>query len=215
LATQTIKRKRTNERKGTAKMKFPTNCEIERVVSKDATRPQLNHVYFDVEKKRLCATNGSVLAVVPVTHEHGDDGGMISADAVKAARKACRKDNETWLHPNGEVSIKGGMRFPRPAVPDGVSFPPIDPILNTMSGVGRGEPGTVTVCLDVALLAELAKAIGRGGEKFQGVALTFRVKVETDAPDADRRTYSVPHDPIRVETGRDDGACGLLMPCRL
>ena len=168
--------------------------EPERCVSGDATRLHLCNLHLDVDAKRLCATDGHCLVVVPVEVQSGDTSGFVTPAALKAARKAGKK-GDTALGCNGSLAIPNGAIFPRPS--DSAQFPPWRQI------VPQGKPGdvgTMTFGFNARLLLEVAKGIG---------AAENHVQVTIPLPDRDDDFL----EPILV-TGTDPDAFGVIMPVR-
>ena len=169
--------------------------EPERCVSGDATRLHLCNLHLDVDAKRLCATDGHCLVVVPVEVQSGDTSGFVTPAALKAARKAFGKRTDTTLQCNGALAIPAGATFPRPS--DSAQFPPWRQI------VPQGKPGdagTMTFGFNARLLLEVAKGIG---------AAENHVQVTIPLPDRDDDFL----EPILV-TGTDPDTFGVLMPVR-
>lgn len=184
-------------------MKFEASYEIERIISKDLTRPSVICANLEVDRKpgheasekkgRLAAMNGHALAVIPVEVD-GDTAGAVPAEAIKLARKAAGKHGQAILACGKEVSlaIPGGTQTFRRDTTPFPNFAQLIPVRN------RGDKDTFTVAFDAKLLLELAKAIGT-----EKVILAFSTR------DAD-------HDPILVRPLAPNAeAFGVLMPCGL
>ena len=56
----------------------------------------------------MVATNGAIIAVVPVETEEGDATGFVTAEALKAERKV-----RLGMLCNGELKVAAGPTFPR------------------------------------------------------------------------------------------------------
>lgn len=186
-------------------MRINHNCKIELAVSNDITRSNIaSGAFLDTTCSRLIATDGHMLAVVPVSIDANDEQGYITSDALKTARKVC-KDATIRIDANGsQVILTQGIKgeyapnspiiaatLPRPAGHD--KFPLVDQIIPNYSDK-PDEPPHFRISLNANLLATLAKAIG--SEK--GIV---------------RLTFAKARDPIKVEGGAD-GAYGVLMPAR-
>lgn len=175
-------------------MIFEREYKPELCVSADATRPHLRYVELDVARQRMCATDGHMLAIVPCVPDEHDVSGPLTADALKAARKAS-KGLPPELTANGAQAIPAtGVTFPRPTRDERAPFPPVDQVMPS------GDRSSARVALNPAYLLKLAQAIGAG----ECVELRF-------ALDNDGRIAHL--DPI-VAIGKH-GATGVLMPCRL
>lgn len=196
-------------------MILPENL-IEHVAPKKDIRRYLTHVYLDAPAPvpddaeqgapgMLVATNGHILAAVPVTLEPGDAPGYVTTEAIKAARTAARKNRkpEPVIHANGALAIADGPTYPRPAVDDVGRFPDWRAVYPR----ALQDDGPPDIMIDADLLATLAAALDSG--KGRRVALRFSRRTD----DEGRETID-PSAVIRV-TGTDPDAIGLIMPCRL
>lgn len=175
-------------------MKLP-NTEIEMAVAKNDIRKYLNHAHLDVEKGRMIATDGKILAVVPVETDEEDTTGPVSLDAIKAARKGPKKSEATVIA-NGSLRVPmQGLTMDRPT--DLGTFPDVDRPLN-MARDGRLGP---SICFDPALLADLGRALTRKDSDYRGVRVYL--------PASGGGSMLV--EPCHVGT---DGPVGVLMPMR-
>ena len=155
-------------------MKFSTDFKPELCASKDPYRHALAQTHFDPAGKRLIATDGHRMAVVPCEPEKGDVCGPVDAEALDTARKIAKKKGlNTAEVAIGEnvVTLADGRALPRETVGQ---------FLNTDYVVPKfeaGTEGTVTIALDPVLLAGLAKAIGA-----DKVVLTFDLDTSKGFP---------------------------------
>lgn len=163
-------------------MKSEKRYKLEGVVAKSSRYPGATHVRLDVEGKRLLATNGHALAIVPCEPEEGDVSGAVTVEALKAARKAGMV--ETRLACNGALEVPGGASFPRPS-PEDAEFPKVDHVVH------QGEP-VFRVAINAESLAKLAQALG---------AVDGYVRLE----------FFGSRVPFRVTTGKE-GELGVIMP---
>ena len=86
-------------------MKFNRDCQIEKVCTHPKMiRPPLENVWLDIEKKRLLATDGKIMAIVPCEPEEGDISGYISPESIKTYRQASKKSYVT-LNAKGQGLI--------------------------------------------------------------------------------------------------------------
>lgn len=178
-------------------MKFDKACKIEGCASDDTTRTALANVYYEPERKRLMATDGHCAVILPVFPDEGDHAGPISADALKAARKAAGKSATlATVLANGAQVVPGGPTFPRPPA---VTFPPMDAVIPAHRPRGKG---TVTFAVNVDLLAQVAAAMG-----------TTHVTLTITRPD---KKTGIMLDPIVVLPNYKgvgpEGPLGLVMP---
>lgn len=173
-------------------MKLP-QTEIERAASQGDIRVYMNYVHFDVDGKRIVASNGHILAVVPVEVEEGDTSGPIPAAAFKAARKAAGSHIDPSMKANGAVILQDGSTLPRPSADD------IGPFPNWQTIMDRFKPSGISVTFNAELLLDLARAITTKGR--YGRVITLHLAAEEPGKSA-----------MKIEGA--NGAFGLLMPCR-
>lgn len=167
--------------------------KLDKIVSQDPTRPNLNSPYLDVDKKRLVATNGYCLVMVPVEEVDQDTKGMIPLDALRAAGKGRMRSE---IVANGDVKVLG-VSYPRPQD----KFPPIGHVLPRFK---EGAEGTITtIGVDAQYIADLAKAMNA-----KQVKITINI-------DPENPRLAVETDPMLVEPIHPNGATGVLMPCRV
>jgi len=161
----------------------------------------LAHTFLDLAdtgKPLLVAIDGHCLAAVPCITDEGDTEGPITVDAIKLASKVAKrhKTAEIQIGVSNAHQLVDGTSIPRPAINvHGKVFPPWR---ESVPSYRPGTDGTVSIALNAALLAALAKALGN-----DIVRLTFPMPTTGDGMT----------DTIYVETviGR---AWGLLMPYR-
>ena len=170
-------------------MKFDPKYKPELCASKDETRPNMCHVELDVKEKRMVATNGHCMVVVPVTVEEHDTSGPISKDALVAARKLAKNTNgDACIKANGSLAVHGAT-FDRP---EARQFPPVDQVIP--------PDRKATISFSAKYLKEIADALG----SKDGV-VTLAIDGDCDA--------------ITVWSGISKGAKGdpfaVLMPCRM
>ena len=192
-------------------MKLHKKCKIESAASKDKSRACLMEPYIEIREggfARIAATDGKILAVLPVECEDGEVSGYVSAEALKAARKG--KLPEAEIHCNGALQVQGGATFPR-MDSETFKFPKIDAVIvppnEEIHGCQR-----VRLVINTALLSRLAEALGS-----DAVVLELQAEESTRGP-----LGLVVNRPIRVEPtseGHGDhlpcaGAFGVIMPMR-
>ena len=190
-------------------MQLSRSYVIERAASTDDTRPQLAHPVLAGE--RLVATNGHILAVVPVVRDEADTDGPVPAEAFKAARKHPAPGGAAVVIANGDVRVPfAGLSLTRP---EAGTFPDWQRVVPTRAVV-------FSVGIDARLLLALAQAVGadRGGKA--SVRLDFVTDLPTDGS-GERPERASATDAIRVTPtgavvdGEASAAFGLLMPCRV
>lgn len=182
-------------------MIFDKAFEVERACGKDPSRQGLHNIMLDVAAKRLIAVDGHMLASVPCEPTGHDHTGLVTPEALKAARKAAGKRGTPMLDCNGALTIPAGAAFPRPSEDNVGKFPPVEAVIPEYR---EGTEGTITVGLDAFKLAELAKCIGSDGQ----VSLTFKVEAEGK--------YAGTVSAYLVQSIKGDpNAIGVLMPVGL
>jgi hypothetical protein len=171
-------------------MKLP-NTEM--AIASREIRDYLNHAHLDVEKKLLIASDGKILAVVPVEVDEEDTTGPVTVDAIKAARKAARKaagkKADATIIANGEQRIPAaGLTMDRPDVG---GYPNVDRILSGVRPLGP------SICLNPAQLWDVARAVMPSNTKHYAIRLFL--------PETSQQA-------MRVESLSDTGATGVIMP---
>lgn len=179
-------------------MKIPTNAKLENCVSHDKHRAVLANIHIDTEANLAVATDGRMMALVPIELDELDTTGPLPPDALQAARKLAKKNNHSdcLLMCNGDIRLSNGVSMPRPTT-GGVDgeLPPYPKYQQVVPDKDR--PVKFAIAFNAALLADLAGALG-----CEIVTLQFRDELS----------------PIVVlpsEAGSVAGAKGVLMPARM
>jgi DNA polymerase III sliding clamp (beta) subunit (PCNA family) len=167
-------------------MQIDKKYKLEKCVSEDPSRANLQNVF--ISGRHAYATNGHILAVVPVTSEKGDTPGWLTPDALKLARKEAKGSDTITISLNGQLILPGGMSLPRP---NGEEKPPRFFRVLRQALSNR----KIRIGLNASYLKELSEAIG-----------SEEVVLEIDRPDS-----SILVRPIR----NSEGVLGILMPVRL
>jgi DNA polymerase III sliding clamp (beta) subunit (PCNA family) len=178
-------------------MKIPKQCKIEKAASKDFAREVLNYVLIDTQdgESNAIATNGKMLAIVPVTICEGDHfgkGKLIALKALTEARKQAKQAKESTIGLNGAATMPDGATYPVPEYLQADKYPNWRQIVPDNHSVEY-----MTVRFDAKLLFELSQAIG-------AVNNHVTLKIPVNAP---------PMQPLVIEE-KTTGAKGILMPCR-
>jgi hypothetical protein len=177
------------------------------VASKYSARPQLEHAYLDTGRRRLAATNGHIMVLVPCEIEDGDTDGLVSVAAIEWARDRLRNKGvgQDIQIACGERLVCDGASFDRP-VAEG-SYPPVD---QAMPDQRHASPGSVTFAVDANYIKRLANALGEGRDDEDRVSM---VKLTVKLPAAGEPMQQ----PLFVTSNDDDpgDAVGVLMPCRV
>ena len=160
--------------------------KIEKAVSSDPNRENLVHIF--VTKRHAMATNGSILAVVPVACESDDMPGLMTADALKAGRKLTpARIGPVEISLNGSQQLRDGTKIPRPS---NVKQPRIFHLLRHAHKDRQYKIG-----LNATMLKTLADALGS-----EEVILDFGTQTSAILVTPKQST---------------DGAVGLIMPIRI
>ena len=176
-------------------MKIPSN-KIESAASQDPfSRYTLSAVQLDVEHKRLMATDGHILAIIPAEVEPEDHSGLISLETIKAIRGMEKRSKASCkVQTNGKVtahSISGEHLEQEYSTG---RFPNVDMVVPKFDG-----PPTVSI--DVRLLMRLAEAL-----KSEAIGKNEPAFVSLWVKDA--------NSPVLVKSTKDADSVGVIMPCR-
>ena len=174
-------------------MKILKDCKIELAASQDASRAAIGSAYLEIKdgKGTLIATDGRILAYLPVETTPEDLPGYIDTPALQAARKTrlleidCKADT---------LAVATGPSFPRQTE---FTFPNWRQVVPTEAQ----QPAAMTIGIDAKRLWLLAQAMG-----------AQCVRLAIAAPDKPVLVYPNNLDGKRCAT---DDARGVLMPIRL
>lgn len=145
----------------------------------------------------LVATDGGMLAAVPVELDDHDAPGYVTIEAIKAARKAMPRGHARVMA-NGAQVIPGGPTYGRPSIEDVGRFPDWRRVVPAMPDGAQPD-----IAINADLLAALQDAL-HSGKKTPHVGLRFARNQDGTID---------PHGAIRV-IGRDPAAIAVLMPVR-
>lgn len=165
-------------------MQLDKKYRIEKAVSTETSRENLQNIW--ITRHHAFATDGHILAAVPITTEKVDTEGWLTTDALKLARKAKGTDTLS-IELNGCQKLSDGTMLIRPTEN---KFPAIQGIL-----MGAFRSRAFRIAFNASYLKDLADALG-----------TEEIILEISKPD----------EAILVrpkETGRRER--GLLMPIRI
>lgn len=169
-------------------MRLDKKYKIEKAASKDAAREIINSA--SLEGNKLIATDGKILAVVPVKNDDGDKDAVIPSKALAAARKGASKHMPLAIDTSGDrikiMCTKDGSDIYMDKLP--TNFPKWKQVLP------KKKRKELKVKIDPRLLWDLCQALGT--DKGEGVVLS----ISTDSNAA-----------IHVSAG---DAYGLIMPMR-
>lgn len=168
------------------------NTKIEKALDPKDLRTYLHDPHFD--GSRIVATNGRIMAVIPVEVGKGDTPGPVPLEAIKLARKTKLPDIEL----SETEALAAGVKFPRE---DKGKYPDFEQVIPKES---TEKPDLV---IDAKLLYELALALSTN-TKEPKLKLWFARRGD-DPQDID------PDGAIRVKAGEQDHeGFGVIMPCR-
>ncbi|RPJ36891.1 MAG: hypothetical protein EHM35_07325 [Planctomycetaceae bacterium] len=137
--------------------------KIWQACAKEADRPTLQAVHYNAQAKRLEAADGFILAVNPVLGANGDPDALLPAEAVKAAQKMAKSQDDPALQITEGGAAPGLVnRYKRESYGDPLPlvdghYPDVNVIMPKESSV------KFMVALDAALLKRLADAICENG----------------------------------------------------
>ena len=132
-------------------IKMPRGMRPENVASKEASRYSIDNPWFHKESGTIRATDGRMAISIPVEHGDDDESGQIPGKALKVfAKESKRLSYVSMAGHNGTISCLG-MTLPREELGPVPDFDNITP---------KKDSDAVTVTLNAAMLARLAKGLG-------------------------------------------------------
>jgi DNA polymerase III sliding clamp (beta) subunit (PCNA family) len=167
-------------------MQIDRKFKIEKAVSTDPTRENLQNVF--VSRRHAMATDGKILAIVPVQCDKDDEAGSLTPEALKLARKVSGKGlDPIRIGLNGAQILSDGTVMTRP---DECKPPRIFHLLR------KAYQGKYyRIGINAAYLKDLADALGS----------------EELVLECGNSTEAVMVHPLNQE----EGCVGLIMPIRL
>lgn len=181
-------------------MKFPLDAVVEGCVDAGGGREHLAHVWLDAKAKTIVASDGWIMAAVPVEVEPGDVSGYIPVPAMAEARRRGR-----GAGPVGKLACRDGVcALENDEVvwkrPEAGTFPPWQDVLNTAPV--RGSRNTVSFRINPNLLIRAAEGLA----KFQASEVVMTVAI----PDVGDPMHSA----VRITTEHDStrGLVAVAMP---
>lgn len=134
-------------------MKLRTKYKPELVCSKDGLRPKLNSPSLETVngKKRIVATDGRRLAVIPV-EAFSEESGTVPIKALEFARKNKKtpKQDSISINLNGKIEFENGWTMP---APEQLGFPDVEHVIPK-------EDAKISLTLNAKILYDLARALG-------------------------------------------------------
>lgn len=194
-------------------MKFDKLCKIHEAAAKDASRYAIADLLFERDDKgaRLVATDGRMLAVVPVTDAEGDQPGLVSKAAVVEATKG-----RTKAKPDADLRLPDDKRELVLMKHGGLTELPRtqnDQVFPKYTEVCKEPEDGLTVTFSAELLVRMVKAIGAlGVEDLDGV--TFKFHATTEGKGKERKVTGIDANmPVKVEPiAGSNESFGFLMP---
>jgi DNA polymerase III sliding clamp (beta) subunit (PCNA family) len=180
-------------------MTIDKKYKIEEATSNDPNREVLHAVHIKTinGSAKAIATDGRMLAMVPVEMAEGDsDGVNVRNEAFKVARKAFKRLPSAHLKLDGKAMVDELGSERAFSYVDG-TFPDVEAVMP------HPTDESIEVTFDANLLIKLWKALGGEADKRQGVT----IKIGCKDKEADQ------HRPIEVSVRGTDGY-GLLMQMR-
>lgn len=180
-------------------MKLPRNQKIELCASEDPHRIAISAPYL--KGKRLVATNGRHLVVLPVERSPDDVDGYIPAGVLAAARKVEKRGNEITIGLSGAYALADGSTMPRSKELDESAYPNFEQVIPK----GGAENGyALRFSINVKSLLAVAKALDT-----ESVVVEFKDEVSP---------YIVRQGQLGFDGKRASGkreAFGVIMPTRI
>jgi DNA polymerase III sliding clamp (beta) subunit (PCNA family) len=172
-------------------MRLP-EARIENAVSRESNRYTLQSVQVDVEHKRVMATDGHILAIVPCEVSDKDHSVLLTADSIKQIRAMQKRAKSIPVEVllNGKAIATGKAESAEYDLGEG-RFPNVDMVIPKYDDV----PPTIT--LNVDLLYRLAKAMTAPDDPL---IVTLTVKDSQSS--------------VLVKASCNPEAVGVIMPCR-
>lgn len=171
-------------------MKTHKDCQIEKVVSRDASRPGIGFPYF--RGGALWATDGRMMVKLPVESDETDTEGWVPVDALKAARKLSGRLDSISVHLNGAATLCNGAAFPRPGGDQfkGGQWPNCERVFDD----AMGKETKLSIAFDVRLLTAIADAMGTDQVKLHltDELTVIRVSPVGKVPSPDARGVLMP-----------------------
>jgi DNA polymerase III sliding clamp (beta) subunit (PCNA family) len=176
-------------------MKLPKG-KIELAASTEESRYAPKAVKLDVENKRMLATDGHILAIVPTEVADTDHSGLIAVDSFKQIRAMQKRATiPVNIAVNGKAVATGRGETAEYELVSG-TFPNADAVIPK----GEKYEGAPTIELNVDLLMRLAKALG-ADEAHQGAVVKLWIKDGNSV--------------VLVKTDENPDAIGVIMPVRV
>ena len=167
-------------------MQIDKRYKIEKAASTDSNRESLQNVF--VSRRHAMATDGRILAVVPVSTDGEDEPGWMSPDALKHARKVSGKGLDSIrIGLNGAQILPDGTTMQRPEKHN----PPR--VYRLLRKAHRSD--SLTIGINASYLKNLADSLGS-----EEIVLSCGQPAE-----------AVLVRPLKS----DPGAVGLIMPIQL
>ena len=163
-------------------------------VSTDKTRTSITHVYVDVDAKLAIATDGHVMALVPIDPTDGEVSGYVPREAILQADKCKDPWKGVILHQEKETLVAGSMV----KIPNPFQGTPAPPFPNWRDVIPQDLPEQPLFAVDGDLLARAAHAVTPAKMKAAVFVSCNLGKLGTD--------------PLTITSTHDSKAKAILMP---
>jgi len=159
-------------------LKLLKEHKIEKALQKE-TGTRFQTEYALLEDGNLVATNGRILAVVPVEVDDADTNGLVSKEALVQARKGISKGGLCTIGCNSGLHLeRQGMTLERPFQESADTFP------SWKSVVPSGDATVRKVTISAKLLHDLANALASDAVTLHLQEEDFRAILVTGENDA-------------------------------
>lgn len=169
-------------------MKFKSIHKIHKATGERS----LSAAWFDREGAQVVAIDGRILVVVPVTVEEGDETGLVSEQALKAAVAGPKR--ETYIKAGPEKLETGMGEFPRDP---SRQFPDWEQVIPSK------DDANFSIMISVKLLKNLLDAMGANQPDSS---------IELFIKDGDTGVLVEGHNDTAVENRAEPYPYGVIMP---
>jgi len=178
-------------------MRLP-EAKIELAASTEESRYTLKAVKLDVAGKRIMATDGHILAIVPCEVGDKDKDALLSLDSIKQIRAMQKRAKSVPVEvtTNGKATAVGAGETAEYELING-TFPNVDAVIPK----GGKYEGPCTVSLNAELLLRLAKALQPEVDKRNPPVVQLWIKDGNSG--------------VLVKCDDNPEAIGVIMPYRL
>jgi len=160
------------------KVKLLKEHKIEKALQKE-TETRFQTEYAMLEDGNLIATNGRILAIVPVEVDDADTNGLVSKEALIQARKGIPKGGLSTIGCNSGLHLeRQGMTLDRPFQESEDTFP------SWRKVIPSGDATVRKITINAKLLHDLANALASDAVTLHLQEEDFRAILVTGENDA-------------------------------